>query len=461
MKPFLWIAFLIAAQSTAVAQAGFGTIHGRVLQSDGKGVAGVSVELVKSSYGNGQRSLLSTGEPTQTGPQGAYRFQVAPGEYYIRAGTISADQNWRTYFPGTTEPGKAEPIRVTQGAELSADIRLPATPAFKISVRLVDKVPVFGGHHIAAFYLTIRNSSVREVEFVSDGCSCPGKVPSPESTRFVTLAKDRFEIRGVPAGSYDLKAMMWVGDKDPFQLQLYKVGEPIPVSVINSGQTTVEVNGSDVGVTVEIRPGVKVSLVDVKGRMIANGKPVPKDTALVSLNNKAIDASRILEERVDKAGVFTIRSVPEGNYQFSFLLRSPDAYVEDVRQDGKSILDSGLTVGKSPAKSLEVLVNPVGGTIDGLIQNGGTAIIVLIPAAGRDNIRLIKISNASPSGDFKFRGVAPGDYRILAFNDPTLNGHGGGALYSSEFTDRYSSQATPVNVQSGVPVSVRLSSISP
>ena len=449
------------AHPLALALVAVSTIHGKVLQPDGRGMAGVTVGLAKAWYGNVQPSIIATGEPTTTDANGEYRFEVASGEYFVRTPATTAAQSWHTYFPGTVDPGKAERLRVTQGADVTADIHLSEIPLFTISVRIVYLVPDRGTRHAAAFYLTDRNSTVQEVEFVPAGCTCPPSGPFPPKTPFSAVGADRFEIRGVRPGSYELRATTWIGDNDPFGFRLIKPGETFPVIPIYDGRTTVEVTNGDADATVEIRPAAPLHREDVKGRVTSNGKSVPKDTALVSLYSTEGISSEYLADLVDGSGRFTISGVPAGRYQFSISARSPDAYVEDVRQGGVSILDSGLAVGKAPSAPLEVFVNPAGGVIDGSIENGRTAVIALISTTGWNKGKSIKVVHANPSGDFKIRGIPPGEYRILAFNDPNLDGADGGAIYSPYFTGRYTSQSIPLTVRPGVPTTLRISAIVP
>jgi len=86
-----------------------GAIHGRVLQSDGQPVAGISVELVQAAPArNWLKSLMPTNQKKATDGNGDYQFAVVPGEYYIR--TVSPSYylpQSRTYFPDTSEPIEA------------------------------------------------------------------------------------------------------------------------------------------------------------------------------------------------------------------------------------------------------------------------------------------------------------------------------------------------------------------
>jgi hypothetical protein len=98
-------------------------IHGKVVRPNGQPAAGISVELVKAlSDGKGPRRLEYSGQPVAIGASGEYRFDVAPGEYYVRTVTTPGGAQARTYFPNTSNPGQAKSILVAQGDDVSAEI---------------------------------------------------------------------------------------------------------------------------------------------------------------------------------------------------------------------------------------------------------------------------------------------------------------------------------------------------
>ena len=126
-----------AAQPLTVAerqslQANFtlgraGAISGRVLDEFGDPVAGARVQVLRSRYTRGRRTLAPTGVGDQTDDTGAFRlYALPPGDYYVgaalRAATAEtplaeAQVGAQTYYPGTPVLAEAQRIRLGVGEE--------------------------------------------------------------------------------------------------------------------------------------------------------------------------------------------------------------------------------------------------------------------------------------------------------------------------------------------------------
>jgi hypothetical protein len=212
------------------------TIHGRVLQANDQPAAGSSVELVKAlSYAKGPRIFEPTGQPSEIGASGEYRFDVAPGEYYVRTISTPGGPQARTYFPNTYNPGEAKAIDVAQGDDVSADIHISTTPVFKISGRIVDLLPDRENHYPSGVSLSSNSATAREFKFHNpyEGypiCCAVDRAPDPNVS--VTFSNNRFEIFGVRPGTYQLTASIVVAESKPGGgLVLLKNGEKLPYSI--------------------------------------------------------------------------------------------------------------------------------------------------------------------------------------------------------------------------------------
>jgi hypothetical protein len=363
MRPLLSIVLLIVGtMSLAEGQQGRdvalfrnegGNIHGHVIQPDGKRLPGITVELVKASSRNGLRLFLATGEKIETDGSGEYRFDTAPGEYYVRTVSDKTHLTVRWYYPGSTDPESAAPLDLTPGADVSADIHISETPDFKISIRVIENLPDPGDRYVTAFYLINRNSSIREVEHPPGvpGCLCPDNSVHPESKPFVRLSNDRFEIRAVRPGSYDIIASMMVGNVKPNTgIVIFKPSEPFPYWMVYEGQTMVEVKDADVdGGTIKIRHGV-----DVKGKLTLIGKSHSAVDPWVYVGDARGNTPTIAE--VNHSWKFILRNVPAGRHTFSFGFLPAGAYVAEVRQGGGTLSDSAITVGTTSVEPIEVIL---------------------------------------------------------------------------------------------------------
>ena len=120
-----------------------GAIGGRVLDEFGDPVAGARVQVLRSRYTRGRRTLAPTGVGDQTDDTGAFRlYALPPGDYYVgaalRAATsetplIEAQVGAQTYYPGTTSLGEAQRIRLGVGEE-QPNITFSLAPARTVRV---------------------------------------------------------------------------------------------------------------------------------------------------------------------------------------------------------------------------------------------------------------------------------------------------------------------------------------
>jgi hypothetical protein len=102
-------------------------------------------------------------------------------------------------------------------------------------------------------------------------------------------------------------------------------------------------------------------------------------------------------------------------------------YLADVRQNAQSVYDTGFEVNSGNAAPLEIVLGAGAGTVTGVVVDGPTKIVpgatvVLVPETRRRNNRALYTSAISDaSGRFTLRGVAPGDYKVFAWESiPTF-----------------------------------------
>ena len=129
----------------------------------------------------------------------------------------------------------------------------------------------------------------------------------------------------------------------------------------------------------------------------------------------------------------------------------PTFYIADVRQSSASVFDSGFAIGSRDPDPIEIWIASGAGVVDGVVEDGPTkfapgAVVALIPEARRlENRALYAVTNADASGRFSFRGVAPGDYQVLAWESTPPN-----AYQSMSFLRKYEGRGKNVRVtQSG------------
>ena len=143
-----------------------------------------------------------------------------------------------------------------------------------------------------------------------------------------------------------------------------------------------------------------------------------------------------------------IPRVAADNYRFNFRALSGDLYVEDIRQGGITVYDSGITITERVPEPIEVFVSSGGGEIEGTVVSGPRpardAKVVLVPLPSRRvNRGLYKSATTDNQGRFSLSGIRPGEYKLFAWETVP-----DGAWLNVEFLANYEGQGRLINVVS-------------
>jgi hypothetical protein len=413
-----------------------GAISGRVFDSKGEPVVGTRVFATEPRYVNGIRRL--EGPAATTDEQGRYRiFGLFPGSYYLEAEYSprhAGMTSTRVSFPGTFDEKASMPLAVRSGVELQRmDITFPApplVPTFTIN-GLVTGIPT-GSAKTPRLRLT------------------PPDAPNNLDELRVAFHQDRgrFQIRGVPAGIYDLYASM-EDDKRNLLTAKLRVG----------------VQGDSDNVTLALQRGVNVRV-----RIAVTGAPprgifkeaepelVPV-TGVFPLYYNGLFS--ILDGyRADKdSGEFVFPGVPPGMYKLKLpTWELPDGYVADIRQSGRSVFDEGFAVSATPPEPVEIVVGRTPGRVEGIVRDAGGktaayATVVLVPSLLRRNNSDLYVKWITDlSGKFSIPTVSPGEYKIFAWGDPPY----GEPWQNSDFMAVYEAFGEPIQIGPNSETSVQL-----
>ena len=405
-------------------------ITGKVSDEDGEPLAGVNVRALRRGYADGKRQLMYVGG-AQSNDLGDYRmYGLPPGQYYMSAsppqhsGVAANEEGYAaTYYPGTTDSSAAATVTVRAGDELpGVDFSLMTTPTVRVRGRVVGGTTGRGGREVM-ITLQPRDPSMRY------DVSNRGTVNDSEGG---------FEIRGVRPGSYTLLAFR--GDRG----SLYTAREPIEV-----GNTDLE------GLTITLTPPIILS-----GKIRSDGK------AQLSISDLQISLLPLAENlyggggtsSVRDDGTFTVQNVSDGLYRVRVSGTEEKWYVKSVRAGGDDALENGLTVarGQSPGQ-LEIVLSPGAGRIDGKVADenqkpiGGSQVVLVPDPRHRNREDLYKTATTDQDGRFSLDGLAPGDYRLFAWEEVES-----GAYRDPEFVREYEERGQKVRVDEGTSLSVQL-----
>src|SRR5262249_46039772 len=120
-------------------------------------------------------------------------------------------------------------------------------------------------------------------------------------------------------------------------------------------------------------------------------------------------------------GTFSIIAVPAGRFRVQAGPGlAPDLYLADVLQ-GASVFDTGFDVGLQSPNPIRVVFKSGAARVEGTVQDARgkatpNATAVLVPPPDRrDNRGLFRTVTSDSSGRFTIRNVAPGEYKLFAW----------------------------------------------
>jgi hypothetical protein len=253
-----------------------------------------------------------------------------------------------------------------------------------------------------------------------------------------------FEIRNVPAGRYELYPYFRLGYLQPVRFR------------VHTSRNAVELRDADItNLQIMVNPGATL-----KAEVVATAPNDWLKSNLLSLGLRVIDSMprtfAAVPRQFDSTGKLTLENMPEAKYALSLTGLPEDAYVSDVRQNGRSIFDDGFLL-EGQSNPVQILVDREGGTVSGRIRTprGSTqdvTAVLMPPLARRKNSALFKSVPIDEDGSFIVRGVAPGAYTLVFLE----NRPAGEPWLSTDFMAKYEGRGRAIEIKSGSPTQLDL-----
>lgn len=407
-------------------------ISGRVSDEDGEPLAGVNLQALRSGYMNGQRQLVPTAF-ARSDDLGQYRiYGLSPGQYYVSANPAQRsftdpgpDQGYvPTYYPGTNEPGQASPVPLRAGDETAGiDFNLMPTRTVHVRGRVVN---------------SIRPDALQRV-FLS---------LIPRLSHFIMSSQSPvdphggFTINGVRPGSYTLYARWYDEGKT------YGAQEQLEVGNTDvEGVNLVIGRGSDLNGRLRVAGDADLNFADLRIFL----RPLEEAIGFGGANAS-----------IKTDGTFVLSDVAGGTYRLQLYGAPEDFYLKAARAGEDDVLENGLNVtrGLSPG-FLEVVLSPAGGRIDGTVVTedqkpfSGAQVILIPEPRRRTRDDLYKTTNTDQDGRFTLRGIAPGEYKLFAWEDVDT-----GAYRDPDFLRPYEDRGKAARVEERALLNFQLQVIS-
>jgi hypothetical protein len=429
-------------------------VRGRVTDEDGDPMPNAQVSVQRQTFVSG-RSRWEQAGAERTNDLGEYRVAGLPaGNYYVSvtpspdfkslievAGAAASAQQGKagssredkpamsyqiTYYPGTGDRGQAAPIELHAGDDVPVDFSLMPSPSLSIRGSVVNLPP----RASAMIGLQSRDNVFwNGAEVHADGS---------------------FVIRGVAPGAYTIVATVENGAVPMMARQ--------PLQMISS---SVE------GLRLVPHPGGWIH-----GRLRLESKGAGRfDPSSIFLVLRSVDGddeglgavatengfSNLAHVAAD--GSFEWKSVPAGNYYVQFAGEggaNSDLFLKAIATGSRDAADSGISV-NGGVVVLDLVASANGAEVDGVVtdQKGdpvANAVIVAVPEARwRDRTDRYRKVVSDQSGRFTLRGIAPGEYTLLAWENVE-----GEAYSNPEFLKKYERQGSALHLGEGDRKSVRV-----
>jgi hypothetical protein len=231
----------------------------------------------------------------------------------------------------------------------------------------------------------------------------------------------KFDFPNVLPGTYRAQVMMVAFVNGKPSMKMRTILSPI------------EVDGSDVvGLRLQLDAGGDVSgKFRVEGNekinwseLFVNLPPVTEGEEEQTGVQLRMQGAFIQPSPVREDGSFEIENTPGGNYQLVVGARSDkfrDYGTKSVLVGKREVVDTGFAV--TPGTLLDVVVSAKGAGLEGTVLDGegkpeGGATVVTVPGSGkRGRPDAYQYARTDDSGRFIIRGMNPGEFIVLAFEE--------------------------------------------
>jgi Carboxypeptidase regulatory-like domain len=393
-----------------------GSISGHVYDSGGEPVGNVNVSLLRPGRDLGAPVLFNFRD-AQTDDRGEYRIgNLDPGKYYLRAspspqrGALAPGQTMQVeqYYGGARDSKDASPIFL-RGAESLAgiDLHLISEAAVDIRGRILgvpdasDPAPTQpprDGPQAMIGRGTAAQVSIRPVDD-EQHTGWSFTVAAPEY---------RFQAAGLPSGRYRVEAVFTSGTKTYGASQILDL-RPDSSEILLALTPATDIQGT-------LRLEGQASAADGRSVRPNNG------STRVQLFRPGTQEGNI-SAQVRPDGRFTLEQVLPGDWQLAVNPVLP-GFLKSARLGDKDILLTTFEINGSNDAALNIVVSMRTATLEGEVDaaspNSKRAGILIAPVGRFHNLlRFYYNTAADDEGKFKLSGIAPGKYKIFAFEKMT------------------------------------------
>jgi hypothetical protein len=458
-----------------------GVITGHVADEGGDPLAMAIVTVHRQQFVNGERQLTAAGVD-QSDDRGQFRvFGLPPGDYFVSAaaggierlaqqflpmlglaGASAAETTGyaATYYPGVIEPGQAARVRLDAGQEVAGiDFPLQLVPLATVRgivaggaatvVLLPEGAPGagagFGGGRGGGRGMMggLGGGGVGAGGLGAAIGAAVGGALRGGGLRATTQADGSFVIPNVTPGRYTIVARAgqpgaWTGDGGA------STGTAIQPLTIS---------GSEIAVALTLAPGVSASGTVT---LEAAGANVPSGLTAFRVNLTPLGPAAAVPRagrppQTDERGEFTVTDLVPGHYLVTGA--APQGWMmKAVYVDGRDATDQAIELGAHGVSGLNVIFTDRVTALTGTVRDGSGAAPAGITAIAyaedeaywHSHSRHIAATRTGPDGTYRFPGLPPADYLVVAVDDVEQ-----GEWFDPAFLERMRRHAVRVRLSEG------------